>query len=51
MLWVLSFWALSLLGCSLLLSLLFIEAIKDNKKTTALSADHSTASNASSTDT
>ena len=51
MLWVLSLWLLSLLGCSVLLSLLFIEAIKDNKKTTDSSAPHSTASNASSTDT
>ena len=34
MLWILSYWLLSLLGCSLLLSLLFIEASKDNQKTT-----------------
>lgn len=30
MLWILGYWLLSLLGCSLLLSLLFIEALKDN---------------------
>lgn len=40
--WILGYWLLSLLGCSVLLSLLFIEASKDNTKTTASSNDHLT---------
>lgn len=45
MTWMLVYWLSPLLACSALLSLLFIEASKDNTKTTELSQPVLTASN------
>lgn len=45
MLWVLGFWLLSLLGVSVLLSRLFIEASKNNTATTESSPTASTVLN------